>query len=53
MAIDDYAHPAYHGVTDAVNKFLDGDKSFRILADLNRSGALGRKLYLAKRTEAT
>ncbi len=53
MAIDDYAHPAYPGVTHAVNKFLDGDKSFCILADLNRSGALGRKLYLAKRTEAT
>jgi len=49
LAIDDYAHPLYPGVTDAVKKLLGSDASFRILADLNRSGALGRKLYLAKR----
>ena len=53
MAIDDYAHPLYPGVTDAVRKFLGSDPSFRVHADLNRSGALGRKLYLVKSIEAT
>lgn len=51
MAIDDYAHPQYPGVTEAVNDFLCCQASFRILADLNRSGALGRKLYLARNME--
>ncbi len=53
MAIDDYAHPLYPGVTDAVRKFLGSDPSFRVHADLNRPGALGRKLYLVKSIEAT
>jgi hypothetical protein len=52
MAVDDYAHPQYPGVTEAVNEFLDCQASFHILADLNRSGALGRKLYLARNREA-
>ena len=52
MAIDDYAHPQYPGVTEAVNEFLDSQASFHVLADLNRSGALGRKLYLARSRQA-
>jgi hypothetical protein len=51
MTLDDYAHPQYPGVTAAVNEFLRCQTSFRILADLNRSGALGRKLYLARNKE--
>lgn len=49
IALDDYAHPLYPGVTEAVKEFLGNEASFRVLADLNRSGALGRKLYLVKR----
>ena len=52
IAIDDFAHPQYPGVTEAVNKFLGYQASFRILADLNRSGALGRKLYLARNMDS-
>jgi SAM-dependent methyltransferase len=52
VAVDDYAHPQYPGVTEAVDEFLDCQASFHVLADLNRSGALGRKLYLASKREA-
>ena len=48
IALDDYAHPQYPGVTEAVEEFLCSEASFCILADLNRVGALGRKLYLVK-----
>jgi SAM-dependent methyltransferase len=46
IAVDDYRHPDYPGVTAAADEFLAGHRSFRVLADLNRAGALGRKLYL-------
>lgn len=52
LTLDDYAHPQYPGVTEAVTEFLCCQASFRILADLNRFGALGRKLYLARNKEA-
>jgi len=48
MVLDDYAHPQFPGVTEAVDEFLRVQPSFRVLADLNRLGALGRKLYLAR-----
>jgi len=48
MVVDDYAHPHYPGVAEAVREFLDRQSSYHVLADLNRAGALGRKLYLAR-----
>ena len=53
MVIDDYAHPHYPGVAEAVREFLDQQTSHYVLADVNRAGALGRKLYLAKTRDAT
>ena len=48
IVVDDHAHPHYPGVAEAVRDFLTEHTAFRVLADLNRAGALGRKLYLAK-----
>ena len=44
VAVDDYAHPQYPGVKQGVQSFLADRPDFRVLADLNRVGALGRKL---------
>jgi hypothetical protein len=46
VALDDYSHPDYLGVTEGAQLFLDERNDFDVLADLNRRGALGRKLYL-------
>jgi SAM-dependent methyltransferase len=46
LVVDDYAHPQYPGVTEAVADLLRDSPGLRVLADLNRRGALGRKLYL-------
>ncbi len=46
IAVDDHAHPHHPGVSDGVAAFLAARRDFRVLADLNRGGALGRKLYL-------
>jgi predicted O-methyltransferase YrrM len=46
IALDDYSHPDYLGVTEGAQLFLDERNDFDVLADLNRRGALGRKLYL-------
>lgn len=48
IAVDDYQHPQYPGVTEAADDFLARHLDFRVLADLNRAGALGRKLYLCR-----
>lgn len=48
IAMDDYHHPAWPGVTEATDEFLERSKDFHVLADLNRHGALGRKIYLIK-----
>ncbi|MDZ7291982.1 MAG: class I SAM-dependent methyltransferase [candidate division KSB1 bacterium] len=48
IALDDYKHKDWPGVTPAVEDFLAQFKEFSILADLNRHGAIGRKLYLIK-----
>jgi predicted O-methyltransferase YrrM len=48
MALDDYCHPLYPEVTQAVAFFLQESPDIQELADLNRQGALGRKLYLYK-----
>ncbi|WP_313953493.1 class I SAM-dependent methyltransferase [Accumulibacter sp.] len=47
LVVDDYAHPQHPGVTEAVESLLHEHAGLRVLADLNRSGALGRKLYLS------
>lgn len=49
MAVDDYAHPQHPGVTLSVDAFLADHCHYRVVADLNRRGAIGRKLYLARR----
>lgn len=46
LVLDDYRHPSYPGVSEAAAEFLSESRDFGILADLNRRGALGRKLYL-------
>ena len=47
IAIDDYAHPDWPGVTEAVDRFLGTHAAtHRVMADLNRHVAKGRKLYI-------
>jgi predicted O-methyltransferase YrrM len=47
IAVDDYQYPRYPGVTTAVQAFLAENPRCEIVADLNRHGAGGRKLYLS------
>lgn len=49
LALDDYSHPHHPGVTQAAEVFLQNYSNFEVLADLNRQGAIGRKLYVFKR----
>ena len=49
IAVDDFAYPRYPGVTTAVEAFRAERPDFQVVADLNRHGAGGRKLYLATR----
>jgi len=49
IAVDDYQYPRYPGVTTAVEAFLAEHPRYEIVADLNRHGAGGRKLYLSFR----
>jgi hypothetical protein len=44
IAVDDDAQPVYARVADGVRAFLTEARGIGLLADLNRSGALGRKL---------
>jgi predicted O-methyltransferase YrrM len=46
IAVDDYEHPLWAGVTDAVRDFRRERPDVSELGDLNRHGAEGRKLYL-------
>lgn len=48
IALDDHCHPSYPGVAEAAQRFLRENGDIRALADLNRHGAQGRKLYLQK-----
>lgn len=48
LVIDDYHHRDWPGVTTAVDRFVSERQDFSILADLNRHGAIGRKIYLLK-----
>jgi len=47
IALDDYQHPAWPGVTEGLDTFMESGTRLRILLDANRHGAYGRKLYLA------
>lgn len=46
IAIDDYDHWGWPEVTKAVDDFLNHRDDYSILADLNRHGDIGRKIYL-------
>jgi hypothetical protein len=48
IVIDDYNNKQWPGVAVGTDKFMAENKNFSILADMNRHGALGRKLYLTK-----
>ena len=48
MVVDDYENAYWPGVTAAVDAFLAAHGDFMILADLNRHGAVGRKIYLVR-----
>jgi hypothetical protein len=48
IAVDDYGHRDWPGVIAGVDEFLRQRPHFEVLADLNRHGALGRKLYLIR-----
>jgi len=49
IVVDDYHHRDYPGVAEGTDAFLQRYDAFDVLADLNRHGALGRKLYLVHR----
>jgi len=48
IVMDDYYNKLWPGVTQGTDKFLNDSDTLSVLADLNRHGALGRKLYLIK-----
>ena len=49
IVVDDHAHPDFPEVSEAIEEFLATDDTFRVLADLSRHGAIGRKLYLIRK----
>ncbi len=49
IVMDDYHNKQWPGVTEGTDRFLYENSDIAILADLNRHGALGRKLYLTKK----
>lgn len=49
MVMDDYENRYWPGVTAAVDLFLAERRDFMVLADLNRHGAIGRKIYLVRK----
>jgi len=48
VVVDDYEDKSWPGVTPAVNSFLKENRNFFVLADLNRHGTIGRKIYIMK-----
>lgn len=46
IAMDDYHNPSWPGVAEGTDRFLAEHSQIKVIADLNRHGALGRKLYL-------
>ncbi len=49
IAVDDYHHPLWSEVHVGVDRWLHANPAWTKLADLNRHGAQGRKLYLRRR----
>lgn len=49
IVMDDYYNKLWPGVTQGTDKFLNDSDTLGVLADLNRHGAHGRKLYLIKK----
>jgi hypothetical protein len=47
IAVDDYQHPDWQGVTTAVDTFVD-ESGFHVVADVNRWAESGRKIYLSR-----
>ena len=50
LVVDDYEHRGFPGVTAAVDEFVSENEQFVVVADLNRIGAIGRKIYLCRKT---
>ena len=48
VVVDDYGHLHWPGVAEGTDAFMNDNADFRILADMNRHGALGRKLYISR-----
>ena len=48
IAVDDYENRMFPAVTRAVDDFLQARSDYSVLADLNRHGAIGRKIYLVR-----
>jgi predicted O-methyltransferase YrrM len=48
IAVDDYENRMFPAVTRAVDDFLGARSDYTVLADLNRHGAIGRKIYLVR-----
>jgi hypothetical protein len=48
IAVDDYENRMFPAVTRAVDDFLGARPDYSVLADLNRHGAIGRKIYLVR-----
>jgi len=48
IVMDDYHNSQWFGVTRGTDDFLAQHEDVKVIADLNRHGASGRKLYLAK-----
>jgi cephalosporin hydroxylase len=46
LVVDDYHHKDFPEVTPAVDAFLRESPRLRVMADVNRHGAVGRKIYL-------
>lgn len=51
VVVDDYLHPRWPEVTDAVAKFLEEDSRFVQAASLNRWEAQGQKCYLVRKVD--
>lgn len=48
IAVDDYEHPRYPGVTTAVKEFLKENNNFEPIMSMSRRFSLGKKMYMQK-----
>jgi predicted O-methyltransferase YrrM len=51
IAVDDFEHPGWPEVSRGVSDFLSRHADMQVLADLNRFGEAGRKVYLIRTGE--